>query len=562
MLLAWFAYIILQQLATDRFGFNGYHAIANLLLLGSLLLLFRTEKISLQFISAGVFTIAFLESSICVLQWIGLLKSPSDYFQVTGSLTNPNVTAMFLAMVCPLTLYLWRFAKYRSYIAFAFGIIFLSLVLLNCRTAYVGLGSIIILAIHFKYKVFSYLGFNKKTVLLFLVLIFSLGLVIPIVSKLYHTKKDSADGRILIYKLSASMAKNAPFFGIGYGNFERDYNFYQADYLSKNPKTEGFAQAGHVKMAYNDYIQNSIEGGLLGFALFAGSIILLLKSKRKEAKSVAQKSVFDAFAIGKLGVFAFANMAMVNFTIEAVPVMCLFIVYAALIAKQTKGFYTLKSVSVNYYSQVSATIVATYICYLTFNFISANRKNAIAKALARSNQTEEAIVLLNSLKEPLRNLESYHSNFAHVLYFNNNYENALKEILLAKKYTSDPKLFRLAGQCYLKLGQLELAAKEFETESKLSPTVFAPRYSLMQTALKTNNMPLAINTAQGIVDLKPKIKSNKVFFYKNQASILLKKTGFKRSVNLTKKKLTSPLRNWQSADFSKTNETSQPQQKW
>ncbi|WP_154647893.1 O-antigen ligase family protein [Pedobacter arcticus] len=561
MLLIWFVYIILQQLAAAGLGFNGYHAIANLLLLGSLLFLFRTEKISFQFISAGVFIIAFIQSSICVLQWIGLLKSPSDYFQVTGSLTNPNVTAMFLAMVCPLTLYLWRFPKYRSYIAFASSIMLLSLILLNCRTAYIGLGSIFLLAIHFKFKVFSHLGLNKRTGLIFLLFSFSLGLVIPVVSKIYHAKKDSADGRILIYKLSASMAKNAPFFGIGYGNFERDYNIYQADYLSKNPKAEGFAQAGHVKMAYNDYLQNTIEGGLVGLVLFAGSIILLLNSKKKEVKSSDKESTFDAFAIGKLGVLAFAIMAMVNFTIEAVPVMFLFIVYAALIVKQTKSFCTLKNISANYF-QVSATIVAIYICYLTFNFISANRKNAIAKALARSNQTEKAIVLLNSLKEPLRNLESYHSNFAYVLYLNNNSENTLKEILLTKKHTSDPKLFRLAGQCYLKLGQLELAAKEFETESKLTPTVFAPRYYLMQTALKAHNMPLAINTAQGIVDLKPKIKSNKVFFYKNQASILLKNTGLKRSVNLTKKKLTNPLKNWQSADFSKTNETSQPQQKW
>ena len=50
-------------------------------------------------------------------------------------------------------------------------------------------------------------------------------------TKMYGMKKDSADGRLLIWKLSAEMIVANPA-GYGYGLFEKNYNLYQADHFS------------------------------------------------------------------------------------------------------------------------------------------------------------------------------------------------------------------------------------------------------------------------------------------------------------------------------------------
>ncbi len=43
----------------------------------------------------------------------------------------------------------------------------------------------------------------------------------------YKTKQASADGRILIWKVSAGLLAGKPFGGYGYGLFEREYNLAQ-----------------------------------------------------------------------------------------------------------------------------------------------------------------------------------------------------------------------------------------------------------------------------------------------------------------------------------------------
>lgn len=56
-------------------------------------------------------------------------------------------------------------------------------------------------------------------------------IVIPLSSQLYNAKKASADGRKLIWKLSAQMIPEKPLTGYGYGFFEKEYNLHQANYI-------------------------------------------------------------------------------------------------------------------------------------------------------------------------------------------------------------------------------------------------------------------------------------------------------------------------------------------
>lgn len=52
-----------------------------------------------------------------------------------------------------------------------------------------------------------------------------------IIVRMLLDEKDSADGRLLIWRCSVSMVKDAPWLGHGIGSFEARYMDYQADYF-------------------------------------------------------------------------------------------------------------------------------------------------------------------------------------------------------------------------------------------------------------------------------------------------------------------------------------------
>ena len=85
----------------------------------------------------------------------------------------------------------------------------------------------------------------------------------------YVFKKDSADGRILIYKLSFKMFMDNPFLGAGFNCFEAHYNLYQADYFQKYNDARAAWLADDISVAYNEIIQSLAELGVSAVIIWA-----------------------------------------------------------------------------------------------------------------------------------------------------------------------------------------------------------------------------------------------------------------------------------------------------
>lgn len=90
---------------------------------------------------------------------------------------------------------------------------------------------------------------------------------------LYYFKKGSADGRLLIWKVSAEMISDKPVFGHGFDGFKKRYMDYQAARFKQNPDSKEALVAGDSNYAFNELIQLTVEHGLAGFFL----ILLLFK---------------------------------------------------------------------------------------------------------------------------------------------------------------------------------------------------------------------------------------------------------------------------------------------
>ena len=118
----------------------------------------------------------------------------------------------------------------------------------------------------------------------------------------YTLKKDSADGRFLMWKVTAKAIQKYPVTGTGLGGFPAAYAEAQAEYMTSGKASEQEKWiAGCPEYAFNEYLQIGLEQGIIGLALFMtclGSIVY---------KGIKNKRYACCGGIIALAIFAFSS---------------------------------------------------------------------------------------------------------------------------------------------------------------------------------------------------------------------------------------------------------------
>jgi len=529
---------------------HNYFLFCGLLLL-SAICVFRTQGFSYKSLFIIIGLLGVIESVWCLLQYISLIDSANTYFSVSGSWVNPNVTAMFLAMCLPVLLALWLIHTgiFRKVITISFIFILGALMLLSCRTAYIGAGTAIMLILNYRFGIIDWLKIKKNRPQSLFFIIFSLLILISVGIKLYESKKESADGRLLIWKISTDMLLQKPVTGYGYGMFEREYNLEQAKYISEGKVSYAeLKNARHVNMAYNEFLQNAVEGGIVGIILFTALILSLLllpvykeryqlflnlnKTKpEKQNLTEGQLYIVAAYA----NIVAFSIMSVMNFTIEAIPVMCLFIIFAAILSIQTFDINSTRQKNILSYlfrfvsipsgikSVTAILLIGSGLCigYSQLNQAKAFLQNKAAADLIAKKQNIKALCLLLGVQKPLQYSESYWHTVGIVWFKLNDYPKAIKALEQAKEFTSNPEIYSETGKCYERTRQYNNAETNYRIAVDLEPSRFIPRYTLMQLCQNNGHLSEAQLMAKNILDKKTKIPSKEVQFCKLAAYKLL-----------------------------------------
>ena len=101
-----------------------------------------------------------------------------------------------------------------------------------------------------------------------------------LITGLYFYKKDSADGRLLIWRCSWEMIKDKPLVGHGTGGFKAEYMNYQAKYFEEYPDSKYLMLADNTSRPFNEYVGLIVNYGLLGFLLFLFVSFYLIRTYR------------------------------------------------------------------------------------------------------------------------------------------------------------------------------------------------------------------------------------------------------------------------------------------
>lgn len=137
-------------------------------------------------------------------------------------------------------------------------------------------------------------------------------------------KQDSANGRLLIWKVTLGMIANQPLTGVGIDRFKSFYMNEQANYFKKHPESVETMTAGDTNYCFNEFLQHTAENGLIGLGLILAAIICALRANGK---------CFDRFTfIAKAGITGIAVFALFSYPAQILPVKMSLICYLAYLA--------------------------------------------------------------------------------------------------------------------------------------------------------------------------------------------------------------------------------------
>ena len=238
-----------------------------------------SRQLDKRFILVGFAVWSTIESLLAILQKFGFISSNHPMFDVTGSFGNPGPLGELLAVgLLASVTFLYHTIKRKFY---TYSIAYTMASLLNVaglwlsqsRAAWVAvwISGLFLLCIYM-YRCMSRKCFHLCWSGLFVLFILFLVAV-------YFLKKDSADGRLLIWTNTWRMVQEFPLFGRGTGGWLADYMHFQADYFVQHPDSPYLLLADNVAYPYNEYLLLLAEQGVVGFLLMLLFLYSLLFNK-------------------------------------------------------------------------------------------------------------------------------------------------------------------------------------------------------------------------------------------------------------------------------------------
>lgn len=184
-------------------------------------LLGRSMRMDMSLIGISIVIVCGLQALYGLSQYIRLFSS-NYVSEITGSFDNLAGFVATLSIGFSFVVFFIRKGsrKYVQCLGWIAAIIFLIVVILSGSRA----GIVSVMVISF---IFLYSRFIQKRILKYLLL--SDGVLILV--GCYWMKKDSADGRLLLWQCGINMVKNYPWIGYGISSFEVHYMDYQAEYF-------------------------------------------------------------------------------------------------------------------------------------------------------------------------------------------------------------------------------------------------------------------------------------------------------------------------------------------
>lgn len=419
-----------------------------------------------------------VEAVLGLLQVFGLRESNHALFTLTGSFYNPGPYSGYLALVLPLAVNeLIRYSLLKGlpfYTALTVTLLIICVLPAGMsRAAWLAAGVSVVflldrwLGLH---RLFVPKGWRAR-----LVAAVCLIVIAASAAGMYLMKKDSADGRLLVWKISLSEAMKHPVGWIDGRTFSAVYGEAQEEYFSRNGYTDEEERVAEVPdFAFNEYIQAFMMTGIWGLAallLVLGGSLALCRREKTFGVSGALLSV---------GIFAFFSYPFHIPAIVAAFVLLVIVALTDYFYKDGKARFDVKSGMVVGYTAIMAGGLSFY-CFMRNELeVRDVSKWSQARMLYNTGAYSSAVESYQQLYGMDDNAD-YRFELARSLYKTGCYQQA-KDVLekTLSDVSGDPMILNLMGRSEHAMQDYEQAEEYYLRSITRVPGRIYPYYLLVK----------------------------------------------------------------------------------
>lgn len=467
-------------------------------------MLFLSRHIQKSLI-CSIIVCAWIEIVVGFGQLYGLMENSNVFFQFGGSLGNPGAYSGYLSVIFPIVLSVYltcrrnRKCENVQYLLLACLIFILALIVLSrSRGAWLAclIGCIFVIE-HYFGVLKSIRKHFSRTQRLILSVLLGAGLLGGAFF-LYKFKADSADGRLLVWKVALQAPRENIFFGDGCGSFEANYCRWQRDYFASGEGTEREKfLADYVTCAYNEFLQVFIDHGIVGMLLFFGVILLALLQKNSHRSHI--------FIGAKASLLGFLILCCVSYPLH-IPLLYLhlIIVLALLLTKKdaecshvTKG--------INHVISLSLILMAIFFAVMGLRQLYGIR--LLEKGLGNMalGELQDAIEQYQKGFSIMSNNGLYLFFYASTLSMDDKPNMSNEMLKRAEQKSSDPNIYIMMGENYKKVGNLIAAREAYQKAVNTIPSRLYPRSLIVHLLMDMGCKTEAYKLANEILQMKEKV---------------------------------------------------------
>lgn len=208
-----------------------------------------------------------IEATIGGFQFLRVVNSHYSPHNVIGTLANSSNFGVFLSIACTSASQLAFCGKQKLAARVVFGAAALLMIIIliasKSRTA------IIVVVVAMVAPFIRKRGFLALSLFVVAFLIMVVGL--------YFLRPESADARMLIWRVCLSGVSESLLFGKGIGSLQVNYMYDQAEYFLNNPLSPFVLVANNNYQSFNEPLHILYEVGIIGLVLFTLLFISILK---------------------------------------------------------------------------------------------------------------------------------------------------------------------------------------------------------------------------------------------------------------------------------------------
>lgn len=527
---------------------DGYVPATRLILLSSgyfaLRVTYSRTPEALKIASSVILLAGIAECWLGLQQLYGFAASNHSIYKLTGSFFNPGPYSGYLAVILPLALY-WMlklspevngftFRELRNilrsgekifhYLLFGISVLcFCGIVMIlpagMSRSAWIAscLGGGLVLGQHYHIieKLRHYYQSHRKQMYIFACI--AVLLLAGIGTGMYLLKKGSADGRVLMWKVSAiAMAKN-PWTGAGAGHFAGIFGQSQAEYFASGQGSEQEELvAGSPEYGFNEYLQIGVEYGILGLLLLlaiTGSAIGQAARSRRQGTNAV---------IGSL--VALAVFALFSYPFRVMPLCTLGVLLLALAINRASTSGNTGGLNI---WLVRGTLLALLGLSLwgirdRGKMQEAYRKWAEEKTYFNMNIFEGTVDNYRELYPLLKKEPVFLFEYGQCLSKTGKYEESNRILSEGTQYSGDPMFYNIMGKNYQALKQYGQAEAAFRQAIYMVPHRLYPYYLKAKMYFESGQTEKAVETSRQLLDKEPKVMSEAVREMKQEITDSLK----------------------------------------